>query len=85
MLKKKQRRDCYLGSNSVGTGGEKLRDTGGVETSLSETESGTETGTTGTNDKGIVGVVNDGVLGSDRALEVEMHNHGTQCEGDGPI
>ena len=53
------------------TGGEQLGDTGSVETSLGKTESGTETGTTGTNDEGIVGVVNDGVLGSDRALQGE--------------
>jgi len=59
--------DTSLGSNGVGTGGEKLGDTSSVETSLSETESSAETGTTGTDDKGIVGVVNDGVLGSDRA------------------
>ena len=51
------------------TGGEELGDTGSVETSLSKTESGTETGTAGTDDKGIVGVVNDGVLGRDRALQ----------------
>lgn len=80
----KQKRDHYLGSNGVGTGGEKFGDTSGVETSLSETERGTETGTTGTDDKGIVGVVDDGVLGGDRALEVEMRNHGTQAKETDP-
>jgi hypothetical protein len=55
-------RGCYLGSDGVGTGREELGDTGGVETSLSETEGGTETGTTGTDDEGIVGVVDNGVL-----------------------
>lgn len=44
------------------TGGEELGDTGGVEAGFGETEGGTETGTTGTDDKGIVGVVDDGVL-----------------------
>ncbi len=45
----------------MGTGREKLGDTGGVETGLSETESGTKTGTTGTDDDSIVLMVNDGV------------------------
>jgi len=57
--------DTTLGSDSVGTGREELGDTSSVETSLSKTEGGTETGTTGTDDESIVGVVNNGVLGGD--------------------
>lgn len=41
---------------------EELGDTGGVEASLGETESSSQTGTTSTNNQGIVFVVNDGVL-----------------------
>lgn len=49
--------DAALRSDSVGSGREELGDTGGVEAGLSETESGTETSTTGTNDEGIVLVI----------------------------
>ena len=51
-----------LSSDSVGSGGEQLGDTSSVETSLSQTEGGSQTSTTSTNDQGIVFVVNDGVL-----------------------
>jgi hypothetical protein len=40
--------DTTLGSDSVRTGREELGDTSGLETTLGETESGTETSTTGT-------------------------------------
>lgn len=53
----KGRVDTTLGSDSVTSGGEELRDTGSVESSLRETESGTQTGTTGTDDDGIVLVI----------------------------
>ena len=54
--------DTTLGGDSVRSGGEQLRDTGGVEASLSQTEGGSQTSATGTDDEGIVFVVNDGVL-----------------------
>jgi len=41
----------------VGTSREKLGNTGNVEASLRQTESSTQTGTTGTDDNGIVLVV----------------------------
>jgi hypothetical protein len=41
----------------VTSGREELGNTSGVETSLGQTEGGTETGTTGTDDDGIVLVV----------------------------
>lgn len=44
------------------SGREQLGDTGSVEASLGETEGGSQTGTTGTNNESIVFVVNDGVL-----------------------
>lgn len=49
--------DATLSSDSVASSGKKLRDTGRIETGLGETEGSTETGTTGTNDNGIVLVV----------------------------
>ena len=54
--------DTTLSSDSVGSGGEQLGDTSSVETGLSQTEGGSQTSTTSTNDQGIVFVVNDGVL-----------------------
>jgi hypothetical protein len=42
--------------------GEKLRYTGGVETSFSETERGAKTSSSSTNNNGIVFVVDDGVF-----------------------
>lgn len=54
--------DTTLGGHGVGTGREKLGDTSGVEASLGETESSTETSTTGTNNDSIVLVVDNGVL-----------------------
>lgn len=47
--------------------GEELRDTGSVEASLGETEGSAQTGTTSTDDDGIVLVVDDGVLARDEA------------------
>lgn len=49
--------DTTLSSDSVRSSGEKLRDTGSVESSFSKTEGGTQTGTTSTDDDGIVFVV----------------------------
>jgi hypothetical protein len=54
--------DTTLSGDGVRSGGEQLGDTGSVEASLSETEGGSQTGTTGTDNEGIVFVVNDGVL-----------------------
>lgn len=49
--------DTTLSSDSVASGREQLGDTGSVETGLSKTEGGSQTGTTSTNDEGIVLVV----------------------------
>lgn len=49
--------DTTLGSDSVTSRGEQLGNTGSVEASLGQTEGGTQTGTTGTDDDGIVLVV----------------------------
>lgn len=49
--------DATLSSDRVRTGREELGDTGGVEASLSQTECGTKTGTTGTDHNGIVLVI----------------------------
>lgn len=49
--------DTTLSGDSVTSGREKLGNTGSVEASLSKTESGTKTGTTGTDNEGIVLVV----------------------------
>jgi len=49
--------DTTLSSDSVTSGREKLGNTGSVETSFRQTKSRTQTGTTGTNDDGIVLVV----------------------------
>mmetsp|Transcript_11997 Transcript_11997/g.21516 ORF Transcript_11997/g.21516 Transcript_11997/m.21516 type:complete len:570 (-) Transcript_11997:118-1827(-) len=48
-----------LGSDSVRPRGEKLGDTGSLESLLRETNSGTETSTTGTNDNSVELVVNE--------------------------
>jgi hypothetical protein len=49
--------DTTLSGDSVRSCGEKLRDTGSVETGFRKTEGGTQTGTTSTDDDGIVLVV----------------------------
>jgi hypothetical protein len=49
--------DTTLGSDGVRTSREELGDTSSVETSLGQTEGSTQTGTTGTNDNGIVLVI----------------------------
>jgi hypothetical protein len=49
--------DTTLGSDSVRTSREELGDTSSVEASLGQTEGSTQTGTTGTNDNGIVLVI----------------------------
>ena len=57
----------YLGSDGMGSGGEELGDASSLETSFGETEGGSETGTTSTNNDGIVLMVNNGVV-TDTAL-----------------
>lgn len=54
--------DTTLSGDSVRSGREELGNTGSVEASLSETESGSQTGTTSTDNQSIVFMVNDGVL-----------------------
>lgn len=54
--------DTTLRGDCVTSCGEKLGNTGSVETSLCETESGSQTGATSTNDNRIVLVVNDWVF-----------------------
>ena len=49
------------------SGGEELRDTGGVEASFSKAEGRSQTGATSSNDNGIVFVVDNGVLAGDEA------------------
>ena len=51
--------DTTLGSDCVRTSGEQLGDAGRLETRLSQTHSSTKTSTTGTNNDGIVVVVNN--------------------------
>lgn len=51
-----------LRSNSVRAGREQLRDAGRLQALLGQTESSAQTGTAGTNDDRIEGVVDDGVL-----------------------
>lgn len=53
----KGRVDTTLSSDSVTSRREQLGNTGSVETSFRETESRTQTGTTSTNDDGVVLVV----------------------------
>ena len=52
--------DAALGGDRVTPCGEELRDAGGVEAGLGETEGGAEAGTAGANDKRIVLVVLEG-------------------------
>lgn len=59
----------YLSSDSVRSGWEQLGDTGSIESGLGETEGGAQTGAAGTDDDGVVGVIDDGVFIGDRALE----------------
>jgi len=54
--------DTALSCNSVRPGREQFRDTGSLETSLSEAEGSAESGTTGTNDDGVVGVIDNSVV-----------------------
>lgn len=49
--------DASLGGGSMATGREKLGETSGVESLLSKTDRGSKTGTTTTDDKGIILVV----------------------------
>lgn len=53
----KGRVNTTLGGDSVASGREELGDTGGVEPSFRQTESGTQPGTTSTDDDGIVLVI----------------------------
>jgi hypothetical protein len=59
--------DTTLRSYSVGSGGEELGDTGGVEASFSETEGCSQTSSSSANNDGIVLVVDNGVLARDKA------------------
>lgn len=54
--------DTTLGGNSVGSGWEQLGDTSDLEALLNQTEGGSKTGTTGTDDNTVVFVVNDVVV-----------------------
>ena len=49
--------DATLSGDGVGSSREKLRNTGGVESSLGETKGGTKTRATGTNHESVVLVV----------------------------
>lgn len=67
--------DTTLGSNGVGTSGEQLGDTGGVEAVLGQAEGSAETRTTGAHHHSVVLVVDDAVfvaqmLGSVLTLDV---------------
>lgn len=67
--------DTTLGSDSVTSCGEQLGDTSSVESSLGQTEGSAQTGTTGTDDDGIVLVIlrrSDTVL--NRILEGFSYN-----------
>jgi len=59
--------DTSLGGDGMGSGGEKLGDAGGLETSLGESEGSSETGTTGTDNDSIILMINDSVV-TDTAL-----------------
>ena len=63
--------DTALGSNGVGTGGEELGNAGGLETGLGKAKSGSESGTSGTNNNCIILVVNGLVcVGNDLEFEI---------------
>jgi hypothetical protein len=49
--------DATLSSDGVTSGGEQLRDTGGVEASLGQAKGGAQTGAAGTDNNGIVLVI----------------------------
>ena len=71
--------DTALRSHSMRTSGEKLGDTSGVKTTLSETESGTQTCTTGTHNNRIVFVLDHRVaLREIRHTGRTRHGLGTQ-------
>lgn len=61
--------DASLCGNGVGSGGEKFRNTGGFETLLNQTKGSSEAGTSGSDDDGIKGMIDDciffkeGILG----------------------
>jgi hypothetical protein len=54
--------DTALSGNGVRSGWEKLGDASSFETSLRQTEGGSETCTTSSDDDGVVFVINDGVV-----------------------
>ena len=66
-----QTRITYLGSDCVRSGREKLGNAGGFETSLGESEGSAESSATGSNDDGVVLVIDDGVV-ADTGLT--LHN-----------
>lgn len=53
--------DTTLSGDSVGSSGEKLGDTGGLESTLGKTESSSQTGTTSTDNYSVKLVVDDWV------------------------
>lgn len=79
--------DTTLSGDRVGAGREELGDAGSVEASLGQTEGGTETGTTGTNDDSIIFVVYDGVLLCEMlrgfgSLDMFLRNNRSEGSGD---
>lgn len=67
------------------TCGEELRDTGGVEASLGETKGRTQTSTSGTNDDGIVLMVDNRVLAGDEPRSLLcLQVLGSKDAGGGP-
>lgn len=74
--------DTTLSGDSVRSGREKLGDTGSVEASLGETEGGSQTGTTSTNNQSIVFVVNDGVLVAEERRSL-LRAKGLVCDDTG--
>ena len=60
--------DASLSGNGVTTGREEFSDTGGLVTLFYQAKSGAESGTTSTDDDGIIGMINNVVGGSQRSL-----------------
>jgi hypothetical protein len=60
--------DTTLSSDSVASSGKQFRDTGSVEASFRQTEGGSQTSTSGTDNDGIVLVVNNWVVLGNKTL-----------------
>ncbi|RUS13984.1 hypothetical protein BC937DRAFT_94515 [Endogone sp. FLAS-F59071] len=69
----------HLSSDSVRPGREQLGDTGSVESGLGKTKGGAQTGAAGTDDDGVVGVIDDGVFVGDRALGSRKKKKKKKC------